>query len=72
MKTAYLVLYNFVSAVCWLTVLGRTAFLAPLRGYERVFLGVNTFLTWTQTAMGLEVLHALLGGCLVVSSSLPA
>lgn len=61
LKTSYLALYNFISAVAWLTVLGRVALLLPLRGYPRVFLGVNEFLKWTQTAAILEVVHAALG-----------
>lgn len=61
LKTAYLVLYNFVSAILWSTVLGRTLLVATLHGYGRVFLGVGEFAKWTQTLALLEVAHAALG-----------
>jgi len=60
-KTTYLVLYNFLSAVAWTTVLGRTIALYTLRGPEFVFLGTGEWTRWTQTMAILEVLHAVLG-----------
>ncbi|KAL2752871.1 hypothetical protein ACRALDRAFT_2044587 [Sodiomyces alcalophilus JCM 7366] len=60
-KTAYLILYNAVSAIAWLVVLGRTAALYQLRGPDFVWLGVGDWTRWTQTIAGMEVLHALLG-----------
>ena len=62
-KTTYLVLYNFVSAVLWATVLGRATLIAGIRSPALVHLGVDTFLRWTQTLAGVEVLHSLLGAC---------
>ncbi|KAF6821009.1 protein tyrosine phosphatase-like protein [Colletotrichum sojae] len=60
-KTAYLVLYNFVSACAWSVVLGRTIGLYTLRGPQFVHLGVGEWTRWTQTLAAMEVLHALLG-----------
>jgi very-long-chain (3R)-3-hydroxyacyl-CoA dehydratase len=67
-KTAYLILYNSASAIAWLTVLGRLLLLYTLRGPFFVSLGVGEWLKWTQTAAGMEILHAALG---TVPSSSP-
>lgn len=60
-KKQYLILYNFVSAVLWATVLGRVVMLVPLVGFRHVFGEVGGFLKWTQTLALLEVVHALVG-----------
>ncbi|CZS95929.1 related to protein tyrosine phosphatase-like protein (putative anti-phosphatase); pepino protein; pasticcino protein pas2 [Rhynchosporium agropyri] len=60
-KTQYLILYNFVNAVLWLTVLGRVIMLVPLVGFGRVYPGVGKFLKWTQSLALLEVVHAATG-----------
>lgn len=60
-KTQYLILYNFVSALLWLVVLGRVLILIPLVGFGRVYGGVGQFTKWTQTAALLEVVHAATG-----------
>ncbi|OLN83685.1 putative very-long-chain (3R)-3-hydroxyacyl-CoA dehydratase 2 [Colletotrichum chlorophyti] len=60
-KNAYLILYNFVSAIAWATVLGRTITLFALRGSRFVHLGVGDWTRWTQTLAAMEILHALLG-----------
>ncbi|TDZ23826.1 putative very-long-chain (3R)-3-hydroxyacyl-CoA dehydratase [Colletotrichum sidae] len=60
-KNAYLILYNFVSAVAWSVVLGRTIGLYTLRGSRFVHLGVGDWTRWTQTMAAMEILHALLG-----------
>ncbi|KAI1144363.1 PTPLA-domain-containing protein [Hypoxylon sp. FL0543] len=60
-KNGYLILYNAVSAVLWLTVLGRVVG-ANLTGSPRqVYPVVGEFCKWTQTLAGMEVLHSLLG-----------
>ncbi|KAJ3942154.1 uncharacterized protein N0V96_007648 [Colletotrichum fioriniae] len=61
LKNGYLIAYNFVSAVAWATVLGRTVALFALRGPHFVHLGVGDWTRWTQTMAAMEVLHALLG-----------
>ena len=60
-KIQYLILYNFVSAVLWLTVLGRVFLLVPLVGFAKVYPGVGRFTKWTQTLALLEVAHAATG-----------
>ncbi|CAK7245532.1 MAG: hypothetical protein STHCBS139747_007116 [Sporothrix thermara] len=60
-KLLYLTVYNFASAVLWLTVLGRTAGAAALRGPEFVPLAVGSFVRRTQTLALLEIVHSLLG-----------
>lgn len=60
-KTQYLILYNFVNAILWLTVLGRVVLLIPLVGFGRVYPGVGKFCKWTQTLALLEVVHAATG-----------
>ncbi|KAF4984537.1 hypothetical protein FDECE_17064 [Fusarium decemcellulare] len=61
LNTGYLILYNFVSAVAWSVVLGRTVSIFGLRGPEFVYLGAGEWTKWTQTMAGMEVLHSLLG-----------
>lgn len=60
-KTQYLILYNFVSAILWLVVLGRVLLLVPLVGFGRVYPAVGQFTKWTQTMALLEVVHAATG-----------
>lgn len=60
-KTQYLILYNFVSALLWLVVLGRVVLLVPLVGFGRIYAGVGQFAKWTQTLALLEVIHAASG-----------
>ncbi|KAH8600470.1 tyrosine phosphatase-like protein, partial [Bisporella sp. PMI_857] len=60
-KTQYLILYNFVSAVLWATVLGRVLMLVPLVGFGRTYAGVGNFAKWTQTIAVLEIVHAAIG-----------
>jgi len=60
-KTGYLILYNFISAILWATVLGRVLAIATLHSYVKVYLGVGEFAKWTQTMALLEVVHAGVG-----------
>lgn len=60
-KTQYLILYNFVSAILWLAVLGRVLLLVPLVGFGQAYNGVGYFTKWTQTMALLEVVHAATG-----------
>jgi very-long-chain (3R)-3-hydroxyacyl-CoA dehydratase len=60
-KTQYLILYNFVSAILWLIVLGRVVLLVPIVGFGRMYPGVGRFAKWTQTMALLEVVHAATG-----------
>ncbi|APA11087.1 hypothetical protein SS1G_03177 [Sclerotinia sclerotiorum 1980 UF-70] len=60
-KTQYLILYNFVSSLLWLVVLGRVLLLVPLVGFGRLYPGVGQFVKWTQTVALLEVVHAAIG-----------
>lgn len=60
-KTAYLVLYNFASAVAWSVVLGRAVSVCAVRGPQFVPFAVGEWTRWTQTMAGMEVLHSLLG-----------
>ena len=62
-RTQYLILYNFVSALLWIVVLGRVLILVPLVGFGRTHSGVGQFTKWTQTAALLEVIHAASGKC---------
>ncbi|KAI0393110.1 tyrosine phosphatase-like protein [Xylariaceae sp. FL0594] len=60
-KNAYLILYNAVSALLWLTVLGRIVGVNILRGHTLAYPAVGEFCKWTQTLAGMEVLHSLFG-----------
>lgn len=57
----YLIIYNLVSALLWLTVLGRVVLLVPLVGFAGVYGGVGEFTKWTQTAAVMEILHSAFG-----------
>ncbi|KAK7422415.1 hypothetical protein QQX98_001694 [Neonectria punicea] len=61
LNKAYLILYNFASAVAWTVVLGRTVSMLGLRGPQFVYLGVGEWTKWTQTVAAMEILHSLLG-----------
>jgi hypothetical protein len=61
LRTQYLILYNFVSMILWLVVLGRVVLLVPLVGFGRVYSGVGNFAKWTQTLALLEVVHSAVG-----------
>ncbi|KAI1173272.1 tyrosine phosphatase-like protein [Nemania sp. FL0916] len=60
-KTGYLILYNAVSALLWLTVLGRIVGINAMRGPQLAYPAVGEFCKWTQTLAGMEVLHSLFG-----------
>jgi hypothetical protein len=66
-KTQYLILYNFVSAILWLIVLGRVVLLVPIVGFGRMYPGVGRFAKWTQTMALLEVVHAATGRPYVIA-----
>ena len=61
LQTQYLILYNFVSAILWLAILGRVILLVPLVGFKNVYGGVGAFAKWTQTLAVLEVVHSASG-----------
>jgi very-long-chain (3R)-3-hydroxyacyl-CoA dehydratase len=71
LRTQYLILYNFVSMILWLVVLGRIILLVPLVGFGRVYPGVGNFAKWTQTLALLEVVHSAVGKASSVQTSLP-
>ncbi|KAI1203736.1 tyrosine phosphatase-like protein [Nemania serpens] len=60
-KNGYLVLYNAMSAILWLTVLGRVVGITAIRGPQLAYPAVGEFCKWTQTLAGMEVLHSLFG-----------
>ncbi|KAI0874689.1 tyrosine phosphatase-like protein [Hypoxylon argillaceum] len=60
-KNGYLVLYNAVSAMLWMTVLGRVVGINVIRGPQFAYPVVGEFCKWTQTLAGMEVLHSLFG-----------
>lgn len=60
-KTAYLVLYNLISAAAWTVVLYRTISITSSHTYHFTYLAVGHWTKWTQTMAALEVLHSLLG-----------
>lgn len=62
MKTQYLIIYNFVSALLWLVVLGRVITIVPLLGTNKAYPAAGEFTKWTQTLALMEVVHAAVGG----------
>ncbi|GAW19097.1 hypothetical protein ANO14919_085810 [Xylariales sp. No.14919] len=60
-KNGYLIFYNAVSAILWLTVLGRVVGVNVVRGPHLAYPAVGEFCMWTQTLAGMEVLHSLFG-----------
>lgn len=61
LKTQYLILYNFISAILWLAVFSRVVILLSIVGHKNVYGGVGEFAKWTQTVALLEVLHSASG-----------
>ena len=61
LKTQYLILYNFISAILWFAVFGRVVILLPIVGYKNVYGGVGEFAKWTQTMALLEIFHSASG-----------
>ena len=61
LNNTYLVAYNFVSAILWLTVLGRVVTIAPVAGPGKVYQTSEAFARLTQTVALAEVLHSLFG-----------
>lgn len=61
LQAQYLTLYNFISAILWLAILGRVVLLVPLVGFKNVYGGVGAFAKWTQTLALLEVAHSASG-----------
>lgn len=68
-KTVYLVGYNALSAVLWLTVFGRVLATIYVKNWAFVPLTVDNFARWTQTLAGLEILHSALGKSTTTSRS---
>ncbi|PNP57772.1 hypothetical protein THARTR1_01930 [Trichoderma harzianum] len=61
-KTAYLILYNAVSAVAWASVLEKTiSTLYAGGGPSLVFVTTGEQTKWVQTAAAMEILHSLFG-----------
>ncbi|CEJ89402.1 hypothetical protein VHEMI05246 [[Torrubiella] hemipterigena] len=61
LRSAYLVVYNALSAAAWSIVLYKTALTWYTSGHQEVFFEVGEWTKWTQTAAALEILHSLLG-----------
>lgn len=61
LQPQYLTLYNFISAILWLAILGRVVLLVPLVGFRYVYGGVGPFAKWTQTLALLEIVHSASG-----------
>ncbi|TGZ83033.1 PTPLA-domain-containing protein [Ascodesmis nigricans] len=66
--TKYLILYNTISCILWLGVLGRVLLLLPLFHHSDIFSSVGEYTKWTQTVALLEIVHIVLR---LVRSSLP-
>ncbi|KAK4069859.1 uncharacterized protein Triagg1_6654 [Trichoderma aggressivum f. europaeum] len=61
-KTAYLILYNAVSAIAWASVLEKTAStLYAGGGPSLVYVTTGEQTKWVQTAAAMEILHSLFG-----------
>jgi hypothetical protein len=63
LKTTYLLAYNAVSAMLWLSVLGRVVTIGATQGVGsgKVYQGTEEFARLTQTGAVLEIVHSLLG-----------
>ncbi|KAF2703541.1 PTPLA-domain-containing protein [Pleomassaria siparia CBS 279.74] len=63
LNTAYLLVYNALSAALWATVLAKVVLTAAGKGVASgaVYVEAERFTRLTQTVAGLEVLHSLLG-----------
>lgn len=57
----YLILYNWISAVLWAAILGRTVLHGATDGYERVYDFVGTLVKYTQTLAATECLNSSFG-----------
>lgn len=66
LNTAYLLVYNALSAALWATVLAKVVLTAAGKGVASgaVYVEAERFTRLTQTVAGLEVLHSLLGSLL--------
>ncbi|KAK4079888.1 tyrosine phosphatase-like protein [Trichoderma afarasin] len=61
-KTAYLILYNAVSAIAWASVLANTvSTLSSGGGPSLVYVTTGEQTKWVQTAAAMEILHSLFG-----------
>ncbi|KAL7959970.1 tyrosine phosphatase-like protein [Trichoderma compactum] len=61
-KTAYLILYNAVSAIAWASVLEKTvSTLYAGGGPSLVYVTTGEQTKWVQTAAAMEILHSLFG-----------
>lgn len=61
LRSAYLVVYNALSAAAWAVVLYKTALTWYTKDNQEVFFEVGEWTKWTQTAAALEILHSLFG-----------
>ena len=57
----YLIAYNWISAILWVAVFGRTGLHATLDGPETVYPNVGNLLKYTQTFAATEVLNSSFG-----------
>jgi very-long-chain (3R)-3-hydroxyacyl-CoA dehydratase len=60
-KTLYLIIYNTISTLLWSTILARVLLTASSHGFSSVYPTTGSFVKYTQTLAGLEILHSLLG-----------
>lgn len=60
-KKTYLIAFNTVSVIAWLTVFWRGAFAYQQKGYAGVHGELGEFWKWTQTLAVMEVIHSLVG-----------
>lgn len=60
-KAQYLVGYNGISAVLWLTVLLSTVSADIEEGYTQAYSSVFEYVKWVQTLAVMEILHAAFG-----------
>jgi len=57
----FLILYNFISATLWFSILGRVLVVLFIFNSSRVYLGVGQFAKWTQTLALLEIVFSATG-----------
>ncbi|MBE7179853.1 MAG: protein tyrosine phosphatase-like domain-containing protein [Terriglobus roseus] len=60
-QTAYLALYNLVSAILWGVIFVRVALVTPGWGSAYVYESTGAFVKWTQTLAALEIGHSVFG-----------
>lgn len=58
---AYLIGYNTVSALLWLSIFGRTALTSFTHGFSDTYPAVRALVLFTQTLAALEIFHAITG-----------